>query len=171
MKLGLLHVVGVRKATARKQPAYLRYEDKSLQEFGASKFVTKRLETAENMKVSLDLDLVGMSVQPLNIDLSIRDFIHFSHAEHIYRPQRSCGQGNIFTRVCLSMGEGDGVVCPGGVCVCPGGCLGQCMLGYTPWHMVNDRPVRLLLECILVNVKFQRSPPTPKKPSILIDLD
>ena len=64
MKLGLLHVVGVRKATARKQPAFLSYEHKSLQEFGASKFVTKRLETAENMKVSLDLDLdsVGMSV-------------------------------------------------------------------------------------------------------------
>ena len=51
MKLGLLHAVGVRKATARKQPAYLSYEHKSLQEFGASKFVTKRLETAENMKV------------------------------------------------------------------------------------------------------------------------
>ena len=64
MKLGLLHVVGVRKATARKQPAFLSYEHKSLQEFGASKFVTKRLETAEDMKVSLDLDLdsVGMSV-------------------------------------------------------------------------------------------------------------
>ena len=53
MKLGLLHVVGVRKATARKEPAFLSYEHKSLQEFGASKFVTKRLETAENMKVSL----------------------------------------------------------------------------------------------------------------------
>ena len=52
MKLGLLHVVGVRKATAKKQPAYLSFEHKSLQEFGASKFVTKRLETAENMKVS-----------------------------------------------------------------------------------------------------------------------
>ena len=55
MKLGLLHVVGVRKATARKQPAFLSYEHKSLQEFGASKFVTNRLETAKNMKVSLDL--------------------------------------------------------------------------------------------------------------------
>ena len=53
MKLGLLHVVGVGKATARKQPAFLSYEHKSLQDFGASKFVTKRLETAENMKVSL----------------------------------------------------------------------------------------------------------------------
>ena len=52
MKLGLLHVVGARKATARKQPAFLSHEHKSLQEFGASKFVTKRLETSENMKVS-----------------------------------------------------------------------------------------------------------------------
>ena len=52
MKLGLLHEVGKKKATARKQPAFLSYEHKSLQEFGASKFVTKRLETAENMKVS-----------------------------------------------------------------------------------------------------------------------
>ena len=37
----------------------------------------------------------------------------------IYRPQRSCGQGNIFTGVCLSTGGG--------------GCLPQCMLGcHTP---------------------------------------
>ena len=33
-----------------------------------------------------------------------------------YRPQRSCGQGNVFTSVCLSTG----------------GCLPQCMLGYPP---------------------------------------
>ena len=52
MKLGLLHVVGVRKATARKQPAFLSYEHTSLQDFGASKYVTERLETAENIKVS-----------------------------------------------------------------------------------------------------------------------
>ena len=55
MKLGLLHVVGVKKASARKQPAYLSYEHKSLQEFGASTFVTERLETSENMKVDLNL--------------------------------------------------------------------------------------------------------------------
>ena len=58
MKLGLLHVVGVKKASARKQPAFLSYEHKSLQEFGASTFVTERLETAENIQVNLDLDLV-----------------------------------------------------------------------------------------------------------------
>ena len=101
-----------------------------------------------------------------------------------YQPQRSCGQGNVFTGVCLSTG---------------GGCLSQCMLGSPPWtrqtppdqadpprtrqttppgtrqtpprpgghpsqdqqttppsmgsrlqHMVYERPVRILLECILV---------------------
>ena len=83
-----------------------------------------------------------------------------------YRPQRSCGQGYVFTRVCDSV---------------QGGCLPQCMLGYHPpptpgsrtpqsrsprsrppgsrpppppgsrlQHTVNGRPVRILLECILV---------------------
>ena len=37
-----------------------------------------------------------------------------------YRPQRSCGQGNIFTRVCHSF------------CSQGGGGLPQCMLGYHP---------------------------------------
>ena len=55
MKLGLLHEVGKKKATARKPPAFLSYEHKSLQEFGASKFVTERLETAENIKVNCHL--------------------------------------------------------------------------------------------------------------------
>ena len=55
MKLGLLHVVGVQKANARKEPAFLSYEHKSLQEFGASKFVTKRLETSKDIKVDLNL--------------------------------------------------------------------------------------------------------------------
>ena len=36
-----------------------------------------------------------------------------------YRPQRSCGQGNIFTPVCHSVHRG-------------GGFLPQCMLGYQP---------------------------------------
>ena len=52
MKLGLLHLVGVRKATARKQPTFLAFEHESFQQFAASKFVTKRLETAEKMKVN-----------------------------------------------------------------------------------------------------------------------
>ena len=84
-----------------------------------------------------------------------------------YRPQRSCGQAYVFTRVCDSLHRGG---------------LPQCMLGYhpregstppgkeaaprerahpprkeahppegsTPRHTVNKRPVRILLECILV---------------------
>ena len=87
-----------------------------------------------------------------------------------YRPQWSCGQGNIFTPVCHSV---------------HGGVLPQCMLGYPPGpdppradtptgtrppgsrppspreqpppppgsrlqHTVYERPVRILLECILV---------------------
>ena len=80
-----------------------------------------------------------------------------------YRPQQSCGQGYVFIRVCDSVHRG--------------GCLPQCM---HPWeqtpprsrhppqsrhhppgsrhppesrlqHTVNERPVRILLECILVN--------------------
>ena len=40
-------------------------------------------------------------------------------SRYFYRPQRSCGQGNVFTGVCLSQGGG--------------GCLPQCMLGcHTP---------------------------------------
>ena len=39
--------------------------------------------------------------------------------KYIYRPQRSCGQGNIFTPVCHSVQRG-------------GGGLPQCMLGYHP---------------------------------------
>ena len=85
---------------------------------------------------------------------------------NIYRPQRSCGQGNVFTRGCDSVHrEG----------------LPQCMLGYhtppppeggTPWEggprdhappqtmrppaqsmlgdTINARPVCILLECDLV---------------------
>ena len=42
-------------------------------------------------------------------------------SRNIYRPQRSCGQGNIFTPVCHSVHGGE--------------CLPQCMLGYhTPWE-------------------------------------
>ena len=73
-----------------------------------------------------------------------------------YRPQQSCGQGNIFTPVCHSVHRGG---------------LPQCMLGYPPGsrppgirhppgsdtppgsrlqHTVYERPGRILLECFLV---------------------
>ena len=43
-----------------------------------------------------------------------------------YRPQRSCGQGNVFTGVCLSTRGG--------------GCLPQCMLGYQTTPPGPGRP-------------------------------
>ena len=69
-----------------------------------------------------------------------------------YPPQRSCGQGNIFAPVCHSVHRG-------------GVCLSACWdttppwsrhppLGSRLWHTVNERPVRILLECILVYLKF-----------------
>ena len=48
-----------------------------------------------------------------------------------YRPQRSCGQGYVFIRVCNSVHRG--------------GCLPQCMLGYHPpgnRHPPGSRPPR-----------------------------
>ena len=115
-------------------------------------------------------------------------------SEYFYRPQRSCGQGNVFTGVCLSTG-GEGV------------CLSACWdvmtppgpgrpprirhthppwtrqtppdQAYTPpldqadtppWirqrapppgsrlqHTVYERPVHILLECILVFEYFRIS--------------
>ena len=92
---------------------------------------------------------------------------------HNYRPQRSCGQGNIFTPVCHSFCSRGGV------------CLSACWdthhppqtrdpptppgaetpLGQTPprtetppgsrlQHTVYEQPVRILLECILVWYAF-----------------
>ena len=46
-----------------------------------------------------------------------------------YRPQRSCGQGNIFTRVCHSF------------CSQGGGGLPQCMLGYHPPKTRQTHPL------------------------------
>ena len=101
-----------------------------------------------------------------NLILVICVYIYF------YRPQRSCGQGNIFTSVCHSVHRG----------VCLSACWdttpprgtptptrketpprkeappweGGIPLGrrHTPRHTVNERPVRILLECILVTDYF-----------------
>ena len=85
-------------------------------------------------------------------------FLISSPNKSYYRPQRSCGQGNIFAPVCHSVHRG-------------GVCLSACWdttppppLEQTPppprsrppppgsrlRHTVNKRPVRILLECILV---------------------
>ena len=93
-----------------------------------------------------------------------------------YRPQRSCGQGNIFVPVCHSVQGGVSVSVHAGIPLPqeetptpPGADTPQ---EQTPWeqtppqsrhppeadtppgsrlqHTVNERPVRILLECILV---------------------
>ena len=73
-----------------------------------------------------------------------------------YRPQRSCGQGNIFTPVCHSVHRGrENPPSPGGRTPLAGR---PPLAGRTPprketpspRHTVNERPVRILLECILV---------------------
>ena len=95
-----------------------------------------------------------------------------------YRPQRSCGQGNIFTPVCHSFcsqeGRGSasvhaGMPAPPDQADPPGTRDPHPQLGRPPppdqadtprtrqippesrrQHTVNERPVRILLECILV---------------------
>ena len=74
-----------------------------------------------------------------------------------YRPKRSFGQGNIFTPVCHSVHRGGeylirhtplGPGTPPGQVHPPG-----CKLRNT----VNDQPVRILLECILVSCTFREN--------------
>ena len=67
---------------------------------------------------------------------------------HCYRPQRSCGKV-IFSEACVKNSVHGG-----------GGCLPQCMLGYTDppsRHPPSRRPLprtaRILLECILVSLR------------------
>ena len=80
----------------------------------------------------------------------------------------ACVVGGMHVWGCAYLGacvHGGGCACPG--CVCAGGCVpgghacpeGACMLGgmhaiHAPQHdeiwLVNARPVRILLECILV---------------------
>ena len=92
---------------------------------------------------------------------------------HFYQPQRSCGQGNILAPVCHSVDKGGGMLCipvyiAGGIPACLaaglrwGGCaIPACIAGGIPaclaaglgggvQHTVNERPVRILLEYILV---------------------
>ena len=93
MKLGLLHVVGVRKATARKQPAFLSYGHKSLQEFGASKFVTERLETSKNIEVKIKCFIqnsyiytgtVSVCSQIAKLILYVKNMIELKHDERCF---------------------------------------------------------------------------------------
>ena len=93
---------------------------------------------------------------------------------HYYRPQRSCGQGYVFTRVCDSVNGGVSRDPPG-----PGRTppdqeepprgpgspprdqgepprdqADTPPLGRTLQHTVNERPVRILLEYILVSIYY-----------------
>ena len=81
---------------------------------------------------------------------------------YIYRPQRSCGQGYVFTRVCDSVHGG---VSPAGRT--PPGKETPLARKHPPppgkenpppGHTVNERPVRILLECILVGHIISASP-------------
>ena len=101
-----------------------------------------------------------MLVGPLAFGhVSVDEWFQNLLARTHYRPQRSCGQGNIFAPVCHSVHRGLGGVWylsmyrpppeqtpprsrqPPGSRPPPGSRLR---------HMVNERPVRILLECILV---------------------
>ena len=53
MKLGLLSVMNKEKASIRKQPNHVSFAHKSLQEFGASKFICNQLETTTDVKVDV----------------------------------------------------------------------------------------------------------------------
>ena len=90
--------------------------------------------------------------------LHFRQIVFFA----CYRPKRSFGQGNIFTSVCHSVhrgglsGPGGGLSGPGG-CLVPGGGVWSGPGGFSKFsggglhrNTVNVRPVRILLECILV---------------------
>ena len=106
----------------------------------------------------------------------------FNDFSSFYRPQRSCGQGYVFTRVCDSVNRGGSPENPPGTKETPPRDQGEPPLdqgepptppgprrtpppgprrtppgprrtpppGRTLQHTVNERPVRILLECILV---------------------
>ena len=97
----------------------------------------------------------------------------------LYRPKQSFGQGNIFTSVCLSTGGSSifrGVSNFSGV----SNFLGEEEWppifwgfsnfpgGISNWNTVNIRPVRILLECILVFFFFSLFSTFPHIPDILM---
>ena len=75
-----------------------------------------------------------------------------------YRLQRSCGQGYVYTRVCDSVNRGEGLWRtppdqgdpPPRDEAHPPRTKENPPPGRTLQHTVNERPVRILLECILV---------------------
>ena len=77
---------------------------------------------------------------------------------NFYRPKRSFGQGNIFTRVCDSVHGGAGGGAPDFALIFRGGAPDFALIfrggGVLHRNTVNVRPVRILLECILVRLMF-----------------
>ena len=113
--------------------------------------------------------------KPFQASVSLTTSYTFSRA-HFYQPQRSCGQGNVFTGVCLSTGGGRVSASvhagmpypprwrnpPGWRTPPPGpgrpprmenpppGTRQTPPSGSRLQHTVYERPIRILLECILV---------------------
>ena len=124
-----------------------------------------RVLTLPDTDTDNNADTDKMGLQPNCICVSVGVSVGVGQCEPLhtilYNPFLSAatklGQGNIFRSVCQEF-------CPLG----GGGCLPQCMLGYTHLlgsrppreqtpppgsrlqHTVNERAVRILLECILV---------------------
>ena len=90
--------------------------------------------------------------------LQLPPLFYLEEIQYYYRPQRSCGQGNVFTGVCLSTGGGRvSASVHAGMPSPPGTRQTNPPRMETPpppgsrlQHMVYERPVRILLECILV---------------------
>ena len=73
-----------------------------------------------------------------------------------YRPQTKLREGNVFTPVCDSVHRGG--LCPGGSLSKWGGSLSRGVsVMETPPGTVEQRAVRILLECILVMDVFKRN--------------
>ena len=69
-----------------------------------------------------------------------------------------CGRGACVVGGMHGRGGVGGVCGRGGWGVCDRGCVG----GGRAWHTVNERAVRILLECILVfDIKMTHILPTP----------
>ena len=120
------------------------------------------------------LDLLLINAHLMSLDLGLAQM----HVTYFYRPQRSCGQGNIFTPVCHSVHRGEGVCLSACWDTTPPGAdtpQEQTPPGPDPpsrhpprtrppqnrhphrtrlQHTVYERPVRILLECILVLLCF-----------------
>ena len=77
-----------------------------------------------------------------------------------YRLQQSCGQGYVITRVCDSVNRGGSASVHAGIP--PPSPEQTPPSGSRLWHTVHERPVHILLECILVMTYLYRARPLTK---------